>query len=105
MKLTLNQPISIGLFHKTSFKTFVTEASDLGDTNMFQRIYDDACDVGFRVVNPATGNEILLVFTDTIVSNPDTPDYSADGWTFTPSYEDVRKHPRLEGYKFLVFND
>jgi hypothetical protein len=106
MKLHLNQPASINLFiHDKDGKKFIIEASDFGPNfNIFQRIYDDAVDVGFTVVNPDTDHVILLILAREMVSVMEMST-EIDGWEFEPSFDDVRKNPRLEGYKFLVFND
>jgi len=103
MKLRLNFPIDLSVFsHNKDTKTFCAEASDFGHGNLFQRIYDDACDVGFQVINPTTLNTILLIHSH--------EERTLDGmdvqyWEFTPSYEDMQKHPSLKGYKFVVYND
>jgi hypothetical protein len=47
---------------------FVAEASDLyrasggitGHTNLFERVYDDACDVGLTIVSAVTGREVVF---------------------------------------------
>ena len=103
MKLRLNSPISLSVFtHDKNTKTFVAEASDFGHRNLFQQIYDDACDVGFLVTNPGSLNTILVVFTKEDV---DYEDREVISWQFEPSTDDIRKHPSLKGYKFIVFND
>lgn len=101
MKMTLNQPLSINQFsHNKSDKTFCVEASDFGNYNFFQRIYDDACDCGFRVINPRTNQSVLLLLEKTIED-----ELEVVGWQFVPSEADVRNHSGLKGYRFTIFND
>lgn len=101
MKLTLNQPLSIDRFtHNKSDKTFCAEASDFGNYNFFQRIYDDACDCGFRVVNPRSNQSILLILEKTIED-----DLEVVGWQFVPLDDDIRNHVGLKDYRFFIYND
>lgn len=102
MKLRLNSPISLDDFiHDPSKQCFYNEASSLKG-NIFQPIYDDACDVGFLVCNPKSGQTILVTLFKT---NFDNHEGEAESWVFTPSDRDVRAHPKLKNYKFLIYND
>ena len=102
MKLKLRSPISVNRFlHIPHSKVYTTEASDGGKSyNFWQRIYDDACDVGFQVINPGTG-VVITVTQATELSDGD----EITGWEFTPTYEDIQRNPKLEGYKFVIYND
>jgi hypothetical protein len=103
MKLPLRSPISLGLFtHVPSTKSYVTEASDLGEFNFFQRIYDDAADVGFLVCNPNTNTTILVTLFQELA---DFDNNEVCGWEFTPCEHDVRAYPKLRNYKFVIYND
>jgi hypothetical protein len=105
MKLPLRSPISLGLFtHVPSTKSYVTEASDLGEFNIFQQIYDDACDVGFLVRNPGTNRIILVTLFKTNVEMNDD-DGEVTDWVFTPCERAVRDYPKLKNYKFVIYND
>jgi hypothetical protein len=105
MKLRLTSPVSISRFnHNKLVKIFTVEASDL-NVNIFQQIYDDAADKGFAVINPNTDVTITLVFEKELFEGCGTEDCEVIGWDFTPSSEDVKRHPRLNGYVFRVFND
>ena len=105
MKLMLNQPLSIDCFtHNKSDKTFCAEASDFGNYNFFQRIYDDACDCGFCVVNPRINQSVLLLFEKTIEHTLGS-DLEVVGWQFVPSDEDIRNHVGLKDYRFFIYND
>jgi hypothetical protein len=103
MKLLLNDPISLEQFtHNKDTRSFVAEASDFGNFNFFQRIYDDAADVGFLVCNPSSGRTILVTLFQELA------DYECNevyGWEFTPSKQDVRLYPLLKNYKFVIYND
>lgn len=92
--------ISIKSFtHCKTIKSYIAEHSDLS-LNIFQPLYDDACDVGFCVINPSTGVKITVSFYNTVIDEGDVV-----SWVFTPTTESVLKNPKLEGYKFIVIND
>lgn len=100
MKLNLT-PIPSNLFNwDDEHKRFVTEASQLRGHNTKQRMYDDACDVGFPIVSTKTG--AIMVFT-----------YSKDHWnngdlefeTYVPTEETKRKFPHLAESDVIIFND
>jgi hypothetical protein len=97
---------SIGKFthvkNSDGSKSFVTEVSDLGNFNIFQRFYDDACDVGFLVFNPATNVTISVVLSKELA---DYENNEVHGWEFTPSTDSVRLYPKLKNYKFVIYND
>tara|TARA_R110000868_G_scaffold176057_4_gene413406 strand:- start:523 stop:834 length:312 start_codon:yes stop_codon:yes gene_type:complete len=103
MKLQLNEPISLDLFtHNKETRSFVTEASDLGNFDLFQRIYDDASDVGFLICNPNTGRTILVILSKELA---DYENNEVHGWEFTPCNDDARSYPNLRDYKFIIYND
>lgn len=52
-------PISSKRFTFTE-NTFVTEASDIRPHYPFDRVYDDAADVGFSIVSAKTGNSVVF---------------------------------------------
>ena len=102
MKLRLNSPISINEFtHAVQSKSFVMDASDKPTYNFHQRIYDDACDVGFTVINPKTRVTILVTQEKEMVDG----DGEIHGWVFTPTWEDIKGNALLKDYKFLIYND
>ena len=82
-------------------RTFVAEASDLKGYNLQQRIFDDACDVGFGLWNVATGAVTRWAHYD------DTRDAEGDLQVsyYTPTPETLRKFPQLEGWKIHILND
>jgi hypothetical protein len=43
---------------------FVAEVSDFGSTNLFSRIYPDACDVGFAMQSTRTGKEAVFYLAE-----------------------------------------
>jgi len=56
-------PISTKNFHwHADTRTFTAEASDLGNLRM-ERVWDDACDVGFTLVFEAAGHEIVFAMS------------------------------------------
>ena len=48
---------------------FVADMSDLGHGFKFERVYDDACDIGLTLISHRTGKEIVFVFTGHIRNN------------------------------------
>jgi len=103
MKIRLNSPVSLNKFtHNKETRSFVTDASDLGNFNIFQRIYDDAADVGFMVCNPNTNVTILVTLFQELA---DYENNEVCGWEFTPFENDVKANPKLRGYSFRVIND
>jgi hypothetical protein len=73
-------------------KTFVTEASNLGNVYA-SRIYDDACDIGFEIESPVTGKKVLFWLYEEHRTQDE--DREITHWTF----KDV-------GYfKAIVYND
>lgn len=103
MKIRLNSPVSLDKFtHNKETRSFVADASDLGNFNIFQRIYDDAADVGFMVCNPNTNTTILVTLFQELA---DYENNEVCGWEFTPCEDDVRKYPLLRNYKFIIYND
>jgi len=81
-------------------QTFVSEASEMENRHL-QRMYDDACDVGFSMKSSKTGRVVVYVLVDTVIDDDDGIQY----WIFEPTAESVRKHPECVGTKVKVFND
>ena len=81
-------------------RAFSADVSDLDGADLFQRIYNDACDCGFALHNPKTGNTIRFCLFE---------EHNVDGdithWTFGPIYEDIRKNQKVDGLRVIVFND
>jgi hypothetical protein len=77
----------------------LTEASSLGP-NWLQRIYPDACDIGF-VVKTKRGNAIQYVAGDREMDS----EGDVVAWTLVPSPEAVRAVPACRGTSVVVFND
>ena len=66
------------------------------NTRMMDRIFDDACDMGFYVKSHRTGASQLFVREQTHLE----PGYSdiINRWTFV-------SHPVSKGFRLTVFND
>ena len=82
-------------------KQFVGEISDFGCNVPFDRIYSDACDLGFTMLSHKTG--------ETVTWYMQTEMYDGEGditsWTFSPTARDIYRHPELANWTCLVFND
>lgn len=87
--------------HHAAMKLLVAEISDLGLYG-FDRLYDDACDVGFALRNPRTGN-VTRWAVATEVRDPRENELL--GWMCVPCDESIRKNPELAGYSFNIIND
>jgi hypothetical protein len=100
-QLEVNTVSSAGIGHGATAKILVADISDLGNPR-FERLYDDACDVGFALRNPKTGN-VTRWALETEVREPRENELL--GWYFSPTPETVRRNPELEGYSFSLTND
>lgn len=62
MALLTPRRVSSQHFHITATPMhWIAEISDFGPGFQFERVYDDACDVGFTMVNKKTGGECVFV--------------------------------------------
>lgn len=88
--------------HSEQQRRLQVEASTLGlrPGHQFDRLHDDACDVGIVLQNPRTGNLTRWAHKEDI-------DWAGEvgGWVFVPCPETLRKQPELEGYTLTIFND
>lgn len=91
-----NPTWSISMEHKT----LVAEHSDLGNPNLYNRIYDDACDVGIALYSPKTGKTVIWYLADEIKREGDL-----EVWVFRPIAEHVYRHPVLAGWEVHILND
>ena len=99
-KIIANQ-ISVKKFtYLKKERTFVAEVSDL-NTDPFSRIYPDACDEGFTLVNPKTGVGITFTLEETQRNR----DMDIVAWKFIPVYEVSRSRPDLSDLKVTIIND
>ena len=103
MKLPIVEFDSGSFTYTESDKTLVSEASDMGNRHL-QRLYADACDVGFAVKSDKTGNVIIYVMSAPFYHG-EGEDRELAGWNYEPSSESVRKFPECAGTKAIVFND
>lgn len=101
MQLNVVQVNSAPISHSARRKLLVAEISDLGNVG-FQRLYDDACDVGFALRNPKTGNVTRWAVKEEI---RDTRENELLGWMMVPTPESIRKQPELDGYQLNLVND
>lgn len=86
-----------------SDKTFSAFASDMENRHQ-QRLYDDACDIGFAIKSQLTGN-VVVFCQSKVVYHGDGEDREIAGWNYVPTAESVRKYPTCAGTKAIVFND
>ena len=103
MRLTLVEHSSRQFSYSDKDKTLVSEASDL-DNRHLERIYDDACDVGFAVKSEKTGAVVVYVMSSPIYRG-EGEDRELSGWNYEPADFSVRKHPECVGTKATIFND
>lgn len=79
-------------------QTFVAFASDLGDFRP-ERIYPDACDVGFKMESERTG-----VVATYYLAEVERKDGDVAAWHFNPTSESIRKIAGIKGTKVTIFN-
>lgn len=81
-------------------KTLIAEHSDLGSPQLYNRIYDDACDVGIALHNPKSGKTTTWYLADEISHEGDL-----EVWVFKPLNSEIRKFPNLAGWEVHILND
>jgi hypothetical protein len=101
MRLTLVEHSDKQFTYSAKDKTLVSEASDL-DNRHLERLYDDACDVGFAVKSEKTGNVVTFVLSD-VKLFPD--DDGVCSWEYVVAPESIKQYPHYAGFKAVVFND
>jgi len=95
------QPVESNRF--TFFKPkneFVADISDLGAFR-FQRLYDDAADVGLALLSSKTG-KIALFYLQCEHTNGDG---DITHWTLFPTKEAIKKNPGLAFVTMTIYND
>jgi hypothetical protein len=78
-------------------RTMVGEITDLLGKSGFGRIYDDAVDEGFVLVNPKTGNETIWFLADV----KRDCDGDIDHFELRP----LQPTPKQKGWKMFLLND
>ncbi len=81
-------------------KTFTSEMSQLGKGFQLERIYPDACDVGFTMISLRTGYDVKFVETARDMIGEDL-----GGQWFEPTQDSLRRFPKMRGVKVLIIND
>lgn len=74
------------------------EASDL-QLRRFERLYDDACDIGIAIAGAAGTLTFYLAETDTDGEGDIT------FWRLAPTPETLRRKPDLRDLRVIIFND
>jgi hypothetical protein len=82
-------------------KQFISEISSLGKGFRMERVYPDACDVGFTMVSDKTGKQVVFVEEDEVRDVDNDILY----WLFVPTENSIRQNPELVGVTVLLFND
>lgn len=104
MQLNPHIRLTLDFTRNAEEKYFSAEASSLGfraGMEPFGPLYDDACDVGITLDNPETGNR-----THWYLQSPETDaDNDVVQWTFKPTHETLRAHPKLAGWYLTIWND
>lgn len=93
-------PISSRRFtHNSKKKRLVAGISDIG--GKFERLFDDACDIGLALYNEGTRS---ISYWHTAEELKDR-EGEVVGWTLRPTHETQRKYPATVGYELRIFND
>ena len=99
MQLNVVQVNSKHFTHFPKTKSLVAEISDIGVRN-FQPLYDDACDVGFALRNPETGNVTRWYMAEEVRLEGEL-----QAWVLKPCSESLHRNPKLAGYQIRLLND
>jgi hypothetical protein len=101
MEMNIVQVNSAAFTHFPESKRLVADISDIA-VREFQKLYNDAADVGFALRNPKTGN----VTRWQVASEVRGPyDGELHGWYLVPTSESLRRNPQMEGYCITLVND
>jgi hypothetical protein len=84
-------------------KQFSAESSDLcrRNSDLFHRIYPDACDAGISLTSVRSGVEVEYYIDE----EHETDDGEVWGWLLKPTEESLRRVPSATGTSVLIFND
>jgi hypothetical protein len=98
--------ISTAMFnYHSADKMFTAEMSTLqcGSKNIkvFERLYDDACDIGIFLTSHKTGKDVKFYVDKEIRST----EGELTDWVLKPCDEEIRKHPALKDVTIHIFND
>lgn len=83
-------------------KAMIAEASDFGYNVCrapYERLYDDACDVGIAIQGHRGTARFFLADTD------EDGEGDIAGWRFEPTPETLRAFPGLAGWHVTIIND
>jgi hypothetical protein len=90
-------------------RSMSAEASSLGirvGQQPYGRMYDDACDVGITLYNPASGVDTVWYLEGEEYENNNGEEYpDLTHWVFKPCTDTLRWNPQLKGWKVVIFND
>jgi hypothetical protein len=101
MQLNVTEYSSETLSHSARNGLLIGEVSDIG-LHGFERLYDDACDVGLALRNPRTGNVTRWALLEEV---RDPRENELLGWMLVPTPETIRKQPELKDYQLNLVND
>jgi hypothetical protein len=100
MILSLPQ-IPMSKFHwDAESRVLSAEISDLNNPR-FQRIYDDACDVGLAVRSDRTGETVSFY----VAQEHKDREGDVQSWVLEPIPEHIRKNPCLMPLRIRLWND
>ena len=85
----------------SNYKRFMADISDLGPDFSFDRVYNDAYDVGFVMVSHKTGAEVKFVITTHCTDR----EGDITHWELVPVSEAIRANPKLNGVIVTIWND
>jgi hypothetical protein len=66
-----------------------------------QRLYDDACDVGFMVKSDITGSLVTYYMSNVLKD----AEQEVLGWEYRPTVESIHSVPECADTRAVVFND
>lgn len=105
MKLNITPFPSNHFTYDKETKTLIAESSDLLG-NHFQRLYDDACDVGIAIQSVKTQKVVTYYLHKTV--KPEGREFCVGevvAWEYLPTTESIRQVPECAGTSVTIFND
>ena len=100
MKLNLNIINSKMFYFVKDENMFIGEMSDFQNQNLFNQLYDDACDCGMVIKSNKTGKEVTFYLSETVYDSENCITH----WTFLPVV-DKNTPEGAKNTKVVVFND
>ena len=88
-------------FYNPQEKRFTADISELGPNFSLERLFNDSCDIGFKMISQWTGDVVQFVMSDVRVNQ----DGDVEFWEFVVDSKHFRSNPRVMHVTAMIFND